>query len=87
VSYTVELSRDAARYLRSLGHPDQERIARRIEQIAADPYGPHTKPLTDLAGRRAARVGDYRIVFTVDDEARVVAISDIGPRGQVYRRR
>ena len=86
MSYAVELSRDAARYLRRLGRSDQERMARRIEQIAADPYGAHTKPLTNPAGRRAARVGDYRIVFAVDDEARVVAISDIGPRGQVYRR-
>ena len=61
-------------------------MARRIDQIAADPYGPHTKPLTNLAGRRAARVGDYRIVFTVDDDDKVVSISDIGPRGQIYRR-
>jgi mRNA-degrading endonuclease RelE of RelBE toxin-antitoxin system len=61
-------------------------MADRIDQIAADPHGPHTKPLTNLVGRRAARVGGYRIIFAVDDEARVVNISDIGPRGQVYRR-
>jgi mRNA interferase RelE/StbE len=86
VSYRVELGRNAAQYVRRLGRADQERMARRIDQIAADPYGPHTKPLTNLAGRRAARVGDYRIVFTVDDDDKIVSISDIGPRGQIYRR-
>jgi mRNA-degrading endonuclease RelE of RelBE toxin-antitoxin system len=61
-------------------------MARRIDQIAADPYGPLTKPLTNLSGRRAARVGDYRIVFTVDDDDKTIGISDIGPRGRIYRR-
>jgi mRNA interferase RelE/StbE len=86
VSYRIELSRQAARYLRRLNRSDQERMAHRIDQIAADPYGPHTKPLTNLSGRRAARVGAYRLVFAVDEAARLVAISDIGPRGQTYRR-
>jgi hypothetical protein len=38
----------------------QERIARRIDQVAANPYGSHTKSLTNLPSRRAARVGSYR---------------------------
>ena len=67
MTYRVEFGRTAARYLRRLSRTDQERLAHRIDQIAADPYGPHTKPLTNLAGRRAARVGDYRIIFAVDD--------------------
>jgi mRNA interferase RelE/StbE len=85
VPYRIELSRQAARYLARLSRSDQERMARRIDQIAGDPYGPHSKPLTNLAGRRSARVGGYRIIFAVDDETEVVSISDIGPRGQVYR--
>ncbi len=85
MSYRVELARDAARYLRRLGRAEQLRMIRRTDQLADDPFGPHTKPLTNLPGRRAARVGGYRIVFTVDQDAKVVRISDIGPRGQVYR--
>lgn len=85
MNYAVELSRDAARYLRRLSKVHQQRVALRISQIATEPYGPYTKPLTNVAGRRAARVGDYRIVFAVDDEDRMIRISDIGPRGRVYR--
>lgn len=35
---------------------------------------------------RAARVGALRNVFTVDRDRRLVEVSDIGPRGQIYRR-
>lgn len=87
MNFRIEVSRQAGRCLQRLNRSDQERLARRIDQIAGDPYGQHTKPLTNLAGRRAARVGPYRIIFAVDDEAGLVSISDIGPRGQVYRRR
>ncbi len=85
MTYRVELSRQAERYLRRLRPSDQARLALRIDEIATDPFGPHTKPLSNLAGRRAARVGDYRMVFTVDDAAGAVYVSDLGPRGDVYR--
>ncbi|HEY8490046.1 MAG TPA: type II toxin-antitoxin system RelE/ParE family toxin [Dehalococcoidia bacterium] len=86
MSYAVRIARQAERYVYRLPRPAQQRILRRLEQIAADPYGQHTKPLQGFPGRRAARVGGWRIVFTVDDEERRVDVSDIGPRGEVYRR-
>lgn len=87
MSYEVRVARQAERYLSHLPRRAQERILRRLEQVAADPFGPHTKPLTGLPGRRAARVGDWRIVFAVDGDARRVDVSDIAPRGEIYRHR
>lgn len=86
MSYQVELSRSAATYLRRLDKTAQARIVDRLEEIAQDPYGPYMKPLTNLPGKRASRVGGYRIVFNVDEEAKIVRVSDIGPRGQIYHR-
>jgi mRNA-degrading endonuclease RelE of RelBE toxin-antitoxin system len=57
----------------------------RLEQIAEQPYGAHTKRLANAEGRRAARVGAYRIIFSVNEEQRTVDVASIGPRGQVYR--
>jgi mRNA interferase RelE/StbE len=85
VTYEVRIARQAERYLRRLEQQDQQRILRRLAQIAADPRGPYTKPLTNAAGRRSSRVGGWRIIFAVDDGARVVDVSAIGPRGEVYR--
>ena len=50
-----------------------------------NPFGPHTKPLAGPGAHRSARVGALRIVFTVDRDRRFVDVSDIGPRGQIYR--
>jgi mRNA interferase RelE/StbE len=85
VSFDVQLSRSAARYLEHLPRPVQQRVADRLRQLATDPFGSYTKPLEGPGDRRAARVGDWRIVFTVDQDARRVNVSAIAPRGQVYR--
>lgn len=79
------LSRSASRYLRHLAPATRQRIIRRLDQIAADPFGNDlAKDLHGLGELRASRVGDYRIVFYVDPEADFVAVVVIGPRGDIY---
>lgn len=56
-----------------------------LRALAEAPFGHGTKPLTNAGGFRAARVGAWRIVYRVDEEAKVVRVETIGPRGQVYR--
>lgn len=41
--------------------------------------------LTGSYGLLRIRVGDYRIVYTVDEEQRVVRIADVGHRSDIYR--
>ena len=84
--FDVQLSRSAERYLERLPRDVQRRVVSRLDQIGEDPFAAHTKPLAGPAGRRAARVGGLRIVFTVDRDRRIVEVSDIGPRGEIYRR-
>jgi mRNA-degrading endonuclease RelE of RelBE toxin-antitoxin system len=35
-------------------------------------------------GKWRPRVGDYRVIYRIDDAARVVTILDVGPRGEIY---
>ena len=85
MTYDLRTSSKANAYLRRLDPDTQRRIKERLRQIGNDPYGVHSKPIVNAGGRRASRVGDYRIIFRVDDEERVVGVSAIGPRGRVYR--
>jgi len=75
----------AARAYRRLHNPIRDRIAAGIDGLADDP-----RPVraTRLAGRDdyRIRVGDYRIVYTVDDDARLVIVGRIAHRREVYRR-
>lgn len=85
MTYEVRTARQAQRYLLRLDRRSQARIMRRLAQLANGPRGPYSKPLTNAAGRWVSRVGDWRIIFTIDDEEDVVAVSHIGPRGEIYR--
>jgi mRNA-degrading endonuclease RelE of RelBE toxin-antitoxin system len=85
VKYEVWLDRQPERYLRRLDRRTQERIHRRLQQIADDPYSPRTRQLVDAERLRAARVGGWRILFFVNEEAHAIQIVDISPRGQIYR--
>lgn len=66
-----------------------------IAAVAEFVYGPLAdnparvgQPLhLDLAGHHAARRGDYRIVYRIDDRARAVRIVAVDHRSDVYRRR
>jgi mRNA interferase RelE/StbE len=86
VSFEVRLGRSAERYLERLPRDAQRRVVERLAQLALDPFGPHSKPLQGGTGDRSSRVGGWRIIFTVDRDRELVEVSDIGPRGQIYRR-
>jgi mRNA interferase RelE/StbE len=47
------------------------------------PHG--VKAMTGHPGLYRLRVGDYRILFEIDDAARVVTVTRVRPRGKAYR--
>jgi mRNA interferase RelE/StbE len=58
----------------------------KIELLAADPFAPNNnvRQLTNHPGYRL-RVGDWRVVYLVREEALVIAVVRIAPRGEVYQ--
>jgi mRNA-degrading endonuclease RelE of RelBE toxin-antitoxin system len=55
-----------------------------LRELAADPHA-HAKPMKGGGGRLSSRVGEYRIVFRLDQAAGRINVLAIGPRGRVYR--
>jgi mRNA-degrading endonuclease RelE of RelBE toxin-antitoxin system len=86
VKFTVRVAGPAARYLSRLSEPAHGRALAASTKSLRIPTGGITKPLHGAGGRRGARVGGLRIVFTVDRDQRVVDVVEIGPRGEIYRR-
>ena len=82
--YRLEVSHTAHRQIRRLPVQTQERVNRVIAGLAENPRPPGAKKLTARDGYRV-RVGDYRILYQVDDEAKVVTIHRVMSRGDVYR--
>lgn len=81
---TVTYSRDATRTLVRLPVNVAAKIKFKIEQYATDPAAQanNVKAIKGQAGYARLRVGDWRVIFTED--ARVVAILKVAPRGSAY---
>ncbi len=82
--YRLELSQAAHRQISRLPWQTQERVNRTIARLAENPRPPGIKKLTARDGYRI-RVGDYRVLYIVDDSSKLITIYRVMARGDVYR--
>ena len=82
-AYRVELRPAAVRSLRKLDPQVRRRVQGAIAMLAQDPRPPGARALQGRPGLRV-RVGDYRILYTVDDDVLLVVVVRLGHRRDVY---
>ena len=81
--HRIEFRPAAARQLPKIEPQARERLRGAITPLAEDPRPPASRQLRGRPGWRV-RVGDYRIVYTIDDGLLVVAVITIGHRREIY---
>jgi mRNA interferase RelE/StbE len=84
-AYRIEVRPAAVRALRTLDPQIRPRIQGAIALLAQDPRPPGARALRGRPGRRI-RVGDYRIIYTVEDDVLLVVVVTLGHRREVYER-
>lgn len=85
--YRLLIKPSAAKEIEAIGSKgDRRRIVERIAALAREPRPTGSEKLAGSEGRRRVRQGDYRIVYAVDDAARVVEVVKVGHRREVYRK-
>jgi mRNA interferase RelE/StbE len=72
--------------MRKLQLQDRRRVQAILQILADEPRPPAAKKLVDSVEWRV-RVGDYRIIYRIDDGALVVLVVDVAHRREVYRGR
>jgi mRNA interferase RelE/StbE len=82
------ITRDAERDFRNLPAVDQRRVRERLDALAATP--PVQWHRFDIRRLTASdewrlRVGDWRVRFRPDFDARLLAVLRVLPRGRAYR--
>lgn len=82
--YRLELKAAAVRALRKLDAGTAERVRGAIALLAVEPRPPASRKLSGRDAYRI-RVGDYRIIYTIDDAGSLVIIVVVGHRSNVYR--
>jgi mRNA interferase RelE/StbE len=83
--YRIELRPAAAKALRTFDPQMRQRIRGAIALLAQDRRPPGARALQGRPGHRV-RVGDYRIIYTVQDDALLVVVVRLGYRSHVYDR-
>ena len=87
MAYRVEFLKTAAEELAVLPQADQRRIAARIDALRDNPRPPGVKMLAGGDKLYRVRVGDYRLIYSIDGKKLVVLVIRIGHRKDVYRKR
>ncbi|MDX6384170.1 MAG: mRNA interferase RelE/StbE [Blastocatellia bacterium] len=82
--YELLIKRSASKELEALPRNDRIKTARRIQELSLEPR-PHGCEKLSAAEKYRIRQGNYRVVYSIDDEKRIVLIVKIGHRKDVYR--
>jgi mRNA interferase RelE/StbE len=85
LSYQVELAPAAVRQLKKLTRDIQERIVQRLEDLAQEPRPDGVVKLESVESLYRIRLGDYRIVYQIQDEILLIIVVKIAHRREVYR--
>lgn len=83
--YRIIIKKKAKKFIDKLPKNERKRIATEIKQL---PNGEDIKRLKgeNNKGLFRLRVGDYRIIYSVDNGELIVYVIDAGNRGEIYKR-
>jgi len=83
--YSLKIKRSAERDLKQLPRPLFLRLNQQILALREDPRPVGTRKLKGKIEGWRVRVGDYRIVYQIDDSAQVVTIARVRHRRDAYK--
>ena len=85
-SYSVEVKPSARKELEGLPDTVLVRVVRKIEALGHSPRPTGCKKLKGYKDQWRIRAGDWRVVYIIDDAAKLISITRIAHRREVYER-
>lgn len=86
VSYRLEFKSSAERELRKLPRIVVARLSEAIDSLVVNPFPTHSIKLSGSINAYRIRVGDYRIVYTVEKRVLLITVIRVRHRKEVYRK-
>lgn len=85
MSYQIQIEKPAQKFIHRLPKDDKERVLREIYRL---PDEGDIRPIRGKKGKGffRLRVGNYRIIYSVNHSELVVLVVDADNRGQIYKR-
>ena len=85
-NYSVQVKPSARKELEALPDNVLARVLQKMEALSSEPRPPGCKKLKGYKDQWRVRVGDWRMVYIIDDAAKLISITRIAHRREVYER-
>lgn len=82
MNYKIEIDKRAIKFIEKQPKEQRKRILSAIYKL---PHLGDRKAMQGYIGYYRLRVGDYRIIYTVDNNVLVVRVVEAGNRGDIYK--
>ena len=84
--YQVVYTKQAARALQKMPRNLASQVRQKLDRLAEDPYAANNNvtKLQERPGYRL-RIGDWRVIYELEDDVLRILVLKIAPRGEVYR--
>ena len=85
MKYNIIIEKPAEKFIMKLSRPEKERVLKAIYEL------PNGTDIKQLKGKRSKgyyrlRIGDYRVIYTINNGKLLIHIIDVGNRGQIYNK-
>ena len=84
-NYKIYFRKSAAKELGKIPNPEVQKVIQRIESLAIDPRSIGCEKLTGKEFYRI-RKGNYRIIYSIQDDELTIWVVKIGHRKNIYKR-
>jgi mRNA interferase RelE/StbE len=83
--YKLRLEKRATKALQKIAEPMKSRIIKALDEMTRDPFSGDIKALQgEWKGLYRRRVGDFRIVYSLDSDIKIVSVESITDRKDSY---
>ncbi len=83
-TYKIILSTSAQKEIRKLQKPDVAKVVKAIGTLASNPRPSGCKKLVGSKNTYRIRIGDYRVLYFIEDTIRIVEVSGVKHRREAY---
>jgi mRNA interferase RelE/StbE len=85
-TYALEIIRRAERALEDIPERLENHLREAVLRLAENPRPAGCQKIQGRRNMYRIRVGDYRVIYAIEDERRLVLVLEIGHRREIYRR-
>ena len=85
MSYRVELSRKVNKQLKALPVAVRSRIQTKLKALGIQPRPPGVVKLKNSENQYRIRVGNYRIIYEIEDEILLILVLKVAHRQDAYK--